>query len=89
MEIGILVFIGSDLEDPENLNAEIELWLENDRLVLTKTCIVFIPAGIAHGRMEVKTPHRTGRVFDTSLVDRRKKVAGGTIHGICVVQNSQ
>lgn len=51
----LLMFIGSNPDDPENLNAEIELWLENDRLVLTKTSMVFVPAGVAHGRMEVKS----------------------------------
>jgi len=50
----LLVFIGSDPNDPENLNAEIELWIENDNLVLTKTSIVFVPAGTAHGHLEVK-----------------------------------
>lgn len=50
----VLVFIGSDPDDPENLNAEIELWIENDKLVLTTTSIVFVPAGAAHGRIQVK-----------------------------------
>lgn len=50
----LLMFIGSDTEDPENLNAEIELWIENDKLVFDKTSIVFVPAGVAHGRIVVK-----------------------------------
>lgn len=50
----LMMFIGSNPNDPENLNAEIELWVENDKLVLTKSCIVFVPAGVAHGRLEVK-----------------------------------
>ncbi|SHI09522.1 hypothetical protein SAMN02745823_02357 [Sporobacter termitidis DSM 10068] len=50
----LLVFIGSDMDDPENLNAEVELWIENDKLVLNRTSIVFVPAGAAHGRIEVK-----------------------------------
>jgi mannose-6-phosphate isomerase-like protein (cupin superfamily) len=50
----VMVFAGSDVDDPENLNAEIELWIENDKLTLTRTCAVFIPAGAAHGRFSVK-----------------------------------
>jgi mannose-6-phosphate isomerase-like protein (cupin superfamily) len=50
----LLMFIGGDPNDHENLNAEIELWIENDKLVLTKTSIVFVPAGTAHGYLEVK-----------------------------------
>ena len=50
----LLVFIGSNPEDPENLNAEIELWIENDKLILTTTCFVFIPKGTAYGNMVIK-----------------------------------
>ena len=50
----LLMYIGCDDKDPEKLNAEIELWIENDKLVLTTTSIVFIPAGTAYGKMEVK-----------------------------------
>lgn len=47
----LLVFIGSDHNDPENLNCEIELWIENDKLTFKKTSVVFVPAGTAHGRI--------------------------------------
>lgn len=50
----LLMFIGSDPDDPENLNAEIDLWIENDKISLKTTSIVFVPAGAAHGRIEVK-----------------------------------
>jgi len=50
----LLMFIGADPGDPENLNGEIELWIENDRLLLTQTSIVFVPGGAAHGRLEVR-----------------------------------
>ena len=50
----LLVFIGGDVGDHENLNAEIELWIENDKITLTTTSIVFVPAGAAHGRITVK-----------------------------------
>jgi hypothetical protein len=50
----LLMFIGSDPHDPENLNAEIDLWIENDKLTFTRTSIVFVPAGAAHGRIEAK-----------------------------------
>jgi len=47
------VFTGSDVNDHENLNAEIELWIENDKLTLTETCAVFIPEGVAFGNFKV------------------------------------
>ncbi len=51
----IAFFIGGDPETPENLNARIDMWIENDKLTLTKTCAVFIPGNVAHGRLEVKS----------------------------------
>lgn len=50
----LIMLIGADPEDHENLNAEIELWIENDRLVLTQTSIVFVPAGTAYGNLDVR-----------------------------------
>ena len=39
----VLGFIGSDWEDPTKLNGEIELWLEDEKYILTKSCVIFIP----------------------------------------------
>lgn len=50
----LMVFLGSDPDNHEDLGAEIELWLENDCLKLTETCVVFVPKDVAHGRMVVK-----------------------------------
>jgi len=50
----VLMFLGSDHDHPENLNAEIEFQIENDVLTLTKTCAVFIPKGAAHGNLKVR-----------------------------------
>ena len=44
----VLTFFGSNSEDPYNLNGEIELWLEDEKHVLTKSCLVFIPKGMKH-----------------------------------------
>ena len=51
----LMVFIGSDTGDPENLNAEITLRIENDTLTLKNTCFVFIPGGAAHGDLTIKS----------------------------------
>jgi hypothetical protein len=45
----LIFLIGSDPKDPENLHAEFKLRIENDLLTLTHTCVIFIPAGVAHG----------------------------------------
>ncbi|MCL1829466.1 MAG: hypothetical protein FWG32_08260 [Oscillospiraceae bacterium] len=51
----LLMFIGSDPVEPENLGAELEIRLENDVLKLNETCFVFVPKGAAHGDFEVKS----------------------------------
>jgi hypothetical protein len=48
------MFVRGKPDDPVNLNAEIELWIENDKLTLTTTSFVFIPAGAAHGKVEFR-----------------------------------
>ena len=50
----VIMFLGSDREHPNELNATIELWIENDQLTLTQSCAVFVPAHAAHGRISVK-----------------------------------
>jgi quercetin dioxygenase-like cupin family protein len=44
----VLGFIGSDWEKPGELNGEVELWLEDEKYILTKSCVVFIPKGLRH-----------------------------------------
>ena len=50
----VVMFLGSDHDHPECLNAEIDFQIENDVLTLTKTCAVFVPKGAAHGNLRVK-----------------------------------
>lgn len=41
-------FFGTNMDDPYDLGGEIELWLEDEKHILTKTCIVFVPKGMKH-----------------------------------------
>jgi hypothetical protein len=49
----LLAFISGDIDDPENLGGEVELYIENDKLTITHTSIVLIPKGAAHGKLKV------------------------------------
>lgn len=62
----LLVFIGGDRENPEALGAQIEYWIENDRLTLTNTCAIYIPKGAAHGKMVMRNVTRP--VFRLSVM---------------------
>lgn len=44
-----IVYVGTDPEDPHNLGAELEFWVDGRKNVLDKSFIAFIPAGIKHG----------------------------------------
>jgi hypothetical protein len=44
----VLAFFGSDPADFHDLRGEIELWLGDEKHILTKSCLVFIPKGLRH-----------------------------------------
>jgi hypothetical protein len=43
-----LGFIGTNPNDPLDLGGEIELYLGGEKHIITKTCMVFCPAGLEH-----------------------------------------
>ena len=50
----ILGFFGNDPDDPYNLHGEVEFWLGDQKFVINKTAMVFIPAGLKHCPLIVK-----------------------------------
>ena len=54
----VLVFIGTDLENPTELGGEIELMLGDEKHIINKTCLVFIPRGLKHLPLTVKRVDR-------------------------------
>jgi hypothetical protein len=56
----VMLFIGGDCRDPENLNADIEFAMGDKILKINSTGSVFIPAGVPHGQStwkNVTKPH--------------------------------
>jgi len=49
----VLGFFGTNPEDPYDLGAEIEFWLDEEKHVLSKTCLIFIPRGLRHCPLKV------------------------------------
>jgi hypothetical protein len=49
----ILGFIGSDPQHPEDLGGEVEFWLEDEKYLLTKSCLVLCPRGLRHCPLKV------------------------------------
>jgi quercetin dioxygenase-like cupin family protein len=44
----IIGFFGSNADDPYDLGGEIEIWLEDEKHILTRSSLLFIPAGMKH-----------------------------------------
>jgi len=44
----VIAFIGTDNNDPYDLGAEVELWLGDEKHIITKSSLVYIPAGLKH-----------------------------------------
>jgi hypothetical protein len=54
----IIAFFGTNHEDPYDLGAEVELWLGDEQHIITKTCLVFIPAGLKHSPLVFRKVER-------------------------------
>lgn len=44
----IIGFVGTSVENPKDLGGEAIIWLNDEKHVLTKTCMVYVPAGLKH-----------------------------------------
>ena len=44
----VIAFFGSNQKDPFDLGGEVELWLGDEKHILTKSCVVFVPKGLKH-----------------------------------------
>ena len=44
----IIGFYGNNADDPYDLGGEIEIWLEDEKHILTRSSLLFIPAGMKH-----------------------------------------
>ena len=49
----ILGFFSSSLDDPNNLNATIEFALDGEMHSMTRSTMIYIPAGLKHGPMRI------------------------------------
>lgn len=62
----IIGFFGSDPDDPYNLHAEIVITLNGEEHRITKSSLIFCPAGMPHMRMSIRRVDRP--VFHFSVV---------------------
>jgi len=74
----IIGFFGNDSADPHNLHGEIEIDLEGEKQVITKSAMIFVPAGMSHCPLNLKRVdrpifHFTVVTHDLYIKDEKQK----------------
>jgi quercetin dioxygenase-like cupin family protein len=54
----VIAFFGSNPQDPHDLGGEIELWLDNEKHIIKKSYLVFVPRGLKHCPLRAKRVDR-------------------------------
>ncbi len=54
----VVTFFGSNPEDPTDLGGEIEFHLGDEAHTLTKSCVIFVPQGVPHCPLILKSVRR-------------------------------
>lgn len=54
----VITFFGTNPEDPHDLCGEVELWLGDEKHILTKSCVVFVPKGLKHCPLVIRRVDR-------------------------------
>ena len=62
----ILGFFSNDLINSYELGGEIEFWLEDEKFLITKSAMIFIPAGMNHCPLIIRRADRP--IFHFSVV---------------------
>jgi hypothetical protein len=60
-----LVFLGTNPDDQFDLGGEVELWLGDEKQMITRSCAVFAPAGMPHCPLVVLRVDRPFIFFTT------------------------
>jgi mannose-6-phosphate isomerase-like protein (cupin superfamily) len=49
-----LGFMGGDINNPMELGCDVELYVKDEVLKISRNCLIFLPAGTKHGILSVK-----------------------------------
>ena len=62
----IIGFFGSNYQDPYDLGAEIEFWIEDEMHLITSSAMIFVPANVNHCPLTLRRVDRP--IFHYSVV---------------------
>ena len=66
----IVGFVGSNMEDTTDLGGEIDFSIDGEKMTITKTCFIFVPAGVKHGGLNFRKINRP--VFQIAMSPMKK-----------------
>ncbi len=62
----IIGFFGNDADNPYDLGGELEIWIEDEKHVVDKSAMIFVPAGVKHCPLTLKRVDRP--IFHFTIV---------------------
>jgi len=71
----VVGFLGSDYENPGDLGGEVEFWLEDEKYLLTKSCLIYAPKGMRHCPLKVTRVDRPFMFLAISMAAKYVKDA--------------
>jgi hypothetical protein len=69
----IVGLFGSDPENPHDLGGEVEFWIEDEKYMLTKSCLIFAPKGMRHCPLRVTRVDRPIFFFAVATTSKYAK----------------
>lgn len=70
----VVGFIGSDPENLHDLGGEVEFWLEDEKYILTKSCLIFCPKNLRHCPLRVVKVNRPILFLAFSMSGEYRKI---------------
>jgi hypothetical protein len=74
----VIGFIGSDPDNPHDLYGEVEFWMDDEKYMLTKSCLIFVPKGLKHCPLRVTKVDRPILFLAVSISSKYSKVMDTT-----------
>ena len=69
----VLCFLGGDPENPSDLGGEVEYWMEDEKYILNKSCLIYVPTGLRHCPLNVLKVERPFMFLAISLTGKYLK----------------
>ena len=66
----VLGFLGGDPDNPKELNGEVEIWLDDEKYNITKSCFIYCPAGLKHCPLRVVRVDKPMLFLAVSITDK-------------------